>query len=167
MNNVLLIKTLKRVAYLLPVVFLYLLLNNFFEYDALKDSQAANLKRDNDTLDKKIVALDKLKKDYNDRLAFIEANKVNLEVEQEKINKILSLINKRLKYNSKVVYNGKTYMIKGVLKKRFTKNDEKSILLNGFCNDYDPVCDNSVCIIKDDDAKKEYNLFVNIQDIEI
>ena len=86
---------------------------------------------------------------------------------EEKINTNLSLIDKRLKYNSKVIYNGETYLIKGVLKKRFIKNDEKSILLNGFCNDYDPVCANSVCIIKDYDAKKEYNLFVNIQDIEI
>jgi len=103
MNNVLLIKTLKRVAYLLPVVFLYLLLNNFFEYDALKDSQAANLKRDNDALDTKIVALNKLKKDYNDRLAFIEANKVNLEVEQEKINKILSKIDSSGFFKSSIV----------------------------------------------------------------
>lgn len=103
MNNVLLIKTLKRVAYLLPVVFLYLLFNNFFEYDALKESQAANLKRDNDALERKIVSLNKLKKDYNDRLAFIEANKVNLEAEQEKINKILSKIDSSGFFKSSIV----------------------------------------------------------------
>ena len=57
---------------------------------------------------------------------------------EEKINKNLSLIDNRLKYNSKVIYNGKSYTIKGVLKKIFITNkqyrdwetDRKSTRLN-------------------------------------
>lgn len=85
---------------------------------------------------------------------------------EEKINKTLSLIDNRLKYNSKVVYNGKSYAIKGVLKKGFMKNNGNPILLNGFSNDYKSVCDDSICVIKDADTKKEYSLWVDIQDIE-
>ena len=86
---------------------------------------------------------------------------------EEKINKTLSLIDERLKYNSKVVYNGNTYKIKGVSKKKFMRNNETPILLNGFGNDYEPVCDDSICVIKNADTKKEYSLWVGIQDIEI
>ena len=84
---------------------------------------------------------------------------------EEKINKTLSLIDNRLKYNSKVIYNGKSYAIKGVLKKMFINHSEKSILLNGFCNDYDLVYD--ICVIKEADMKKEYTLLVDVKDIEI
>ena len=84
---------------------------------------------------------------------------------EEKINKNLSLIDNRLKCNSKVTYNGKSYTIKGVLKKKFIDNSEKPILLNGFCcNDYDPVYD--ICVIKEADMKKKYTLWVDIQDFE-
>ena len=86
---------------------------------------------------------------------------------EEKINTNLALINKRLEYNSEVIYNGNTYLIKGVLKKKFIKYNKSPILLNGFSNDYEPVCDDSICVIKDADAKKEYNLFADIQDIDI
>ena len=40
---------------------------------------------------------------------------------EEKINTNLALIDKRLEYNSEVIYNGKTYLIKGVSKKKFIK----------------------------------------------
>ena len=86
---------------------------------------------------------------------------------EEKISKNLSLIDKKLKYNSKVVYNGNTYKIKGVLKKEFIRNNESPILLNGFSNDYEPVCDNSICVIKEAHTKKGYSLWVDVQDIEI
>src|SRR5574343_967298 len=77
---------------------------------------------------------------------------------EEKSSKNLSLIDKRLKYNSKVIYNGKSYMIKGVLKKRFIGKVKDHILLNGFGNDYDPVCDDYFCVIKNADIKKKYTL---------
>ena len=101
---------------------------------------------------------------------FEEVNKMNKLIDiftEKKLNKILSLIDKRLKYNSKVMYNGETYVIKGVLKKKFIKNNGNPILLNGFGNDYDPVCDDSICVIKEADTKKGYNLWVDIKDIEI
>ena len=94
-------------------------------------------------------------------------NKVIDIFTEGKINKNLSWIDKRLKYNSKVIYNGNTYKIKGVLKKEFVRNNESPILLNGFGNDYDPVCDDSICVIKKADTKKEYSLWVDVQDIEI
>ena len=86
---------------------------------------------------------------------------------EEKISKNLSLIDKRLKHNSKVIYNGNEHKIKGVLKKEFIRNNGSPILLNGFSNDYEPVCDDSICVIKDADTKKEYSLWVDVQDIEI
>ena len=95
-------------------------------------------------------------------------NKMNKLIDiftEKKLNKTLSLIGKRLKYNSKVIYNGETYLIKGVLKKKFIKNNENPILLNGFCRYYDPVYD--MCVIKEADTKKEYTLWVDIKDIEI
>ena len=101
---------------------------------------------------------------------FEEVNKMNKLIDmftEAKLNKILSLIDKRLKYNSKVIYNGNTYKIKGVLKKKFMRNNENPILLNGFGDDYEPVCDDSICVIKEADTKKEYSLWVDIQDIEI
>ena len=83
---------------------------------------------------------------------------------EEKISRTLSLIDKRLKYNSKVVYNGKSYMIKGVVNKKKI-NIEEHILLNGFrescCATYDD------CIVKDADMKKKYTLWINVKDIEI
>ena len=85
---------------------------------------------------------------------------------EEKISKNLSLIDNRLKYNSKITYNGKSYTIKGVLRKKFLKNNKSPILLNGFSNDYEPVCDDSICVIKEADTKKEYSLWVDIQDFE-
>ena len=94
-------------------------------------------------------------------------NKVIDIFTEEKISKNLSWIDKRLKYNSKVMYNGETYKIKGVLKKEFIRDYENPILLNGFSNDYDPVCDNSFCVIKEVDTKKGYSLCVDVQDIEI
>lgn len=99
-----------------------------------------------------------------------EIKKMNKVIDiftEEKISKNLSLIDKKLKYNSKVVYNGNTYKIKGVSKKKFMRNNETPILLNGFGNDYEPVCDDSICVIKNADTKKEYSLWVGIQDIEI
>ena len=56
---------------------------------------------------------------------------------EEKINRNLALIDDRLKYNSIVVYKGKSYKIKGVLKKKFIGKDECPILLNGFGDVYD------------------------------
>ena len=94
-------------------------------------------------------------------------NKVLDIFTKAKISKNLSWIDKRLKYNSKVIYNGNTYKIKGVLKKEFMKNNGNPILLNGFSNDYSSVCDDSICVIKKADTKKEYSLWVDIQDIEI
>ena len=86
---------------------------------------------------------------------------------EEKISKNLSLIDKRLKYNSKVMYYGISYMVKGVLKKKLV-NDEKvkdPILLNGFCDKYNASYKD--CIVKESDMKKEYTLWVDVKDIEI
>jgi len=94
-------------------------------------------------------------------------NKVIDIFTEGKISKNLSWIDNRLKYDSKVIYNGNEYKIKGVLKKEFIRNNGSPILLNGFSNDYEPVCDDSICVIKDADTKKEYSLWVDVQDIEI
>lgn len=83
---------------------------------------------------------------------------------EEKINKTLSLIDNRLKYNSKVIYNGKSYAIKGVLKKRFIE-EQDTILLNGFGDTYDAVYKD--CIVKESDMKKEYTLWVDVKNIKI
>lgn len=64
--NVLLIKTLKRVAYLTPLLLLFLVFNNFSEYIAQKESQTLSIQNEQKNLDKKTDALLKLKKDYND-----------------------------------------------------------------------------------------------------
>ena len=99
-----------------------------------------------------------------------EMKKMNKVIDiftEGKISKNLSWIDKRLKYNSKVIYNGNEHKIKGVLKKEFIRNNGSPILLNGFSNDYEPVCDDSICVIKDADTKKEYSLWVDVQDIEI
>ena len=99
-----------------------------------------------------------------------EMKKMNKVIDiftEEKISKNLSWIDKRLKYNSKVIYNGNTYKIKGVLKKDLMKNNGNPILLNGFSNDYKSVYDDSICVIKKADTKKGYSLWVDIQDIEI
>ena len=84
---------------------------------------------------------------------------------EEKISKNLSLIDKRLKYNSTVMYNGKSYMIKGVLKKNFIKNKENPILLNGYSDRYNAVY--SECIVRESAMRKKYTLWVDIKDIEI
>lgn len=103
MNNVLLIKTLKKVAFILPIVFFYFVFQNVLEFNTQKEAQSANLQKDNDALVKKIAALTKLKKDYDDRLAFIEANKINLEIEREKINKILTKIDSSGYFKSSII----------------------------------------------------------------
>lgn len=103
MNNVLLIKTLKKVAFILPIVFFYFVFNNALEFSTQKESQTLNLKKDNDALAKKRAALIKLKKEYEDQLAFIEANKINLEAEREKIEKILSKIDSSGYFKSSII----------------------------------------------------------------
>lgn len=84
---------------------------------------------------------------------------------EEKINRNLALIDDRLKYNSIVVYNGKSYKIKGVLKKKFIGKDECPILLNGFGDVYDASYKD--CIVKESDMKKEYTLWADITYIKI
>lgn len=84
---------------------------------------------------------------------------------EEKINKNLSLIDERLKYNSKVMYNGKSYMIKGTLKKKFIGNKQDAILLNGFSDRYNAIYDD--CNVRECDMKKKYTLWVDIKNIEI
>ncbi len=101
--NVLLIKTLKRVAYLTPLLLLFLVFNNFSEYIAQKESQTLSIQNEQKNLDKKTDALLKLKKDYNDRLAFIETHKIKLDIEREKINKILSKIDSSGYFKSSVI----------------------------------------------------------------
>lgn len=101
--NVLLIKTLKRVAYLTPLLLLFLVFNNFSEYIAQKESQTLSIQNEQKNLDKKTDALLKLKKDYNDRLAFIETHKIKLDIEREKINKILSKIDSSKYFKSSIV----------------------------------------------------------------
>ena len=84
---------------------------------------------------------------------------------EEKINTNLALIDERLKYNSTVMYNGKPYIIKGVLKKSFIKNKENPILLNGYSDRYNAVY--GECIIKESDMRKKYTLWVDVKNIEI
>lgn len=84
---------------------------------------------------------------------------------EEKINKNLSLIDERLKYNSKVMYNGKSYMIKGTLKKKFIGNKQDPILLDGFSDRYNAIYDD--CNVRECDMKKKYTLWVDIKNIEI
>ena len=84
---------------------------------------------------------------------------------EEKISRTLSLIDKRLKYNSRVVYNGKSYIIKGVIKKKVIGKWKVPILLNGLGDNYDEVYDD--CIIKESDMKKGYTLWVDVKNIEI
>ena len=120
---------------------------------------------DDDLECRDIIDLDRY--DANDAREMKRMNKVINIFTKENISENLSLIDKRLKYNSKVIYNGNTHKIKGVLKKEFIRNNGSPILLNGFSNDYEPVCDDSICVIKEADTKKEYSLWVNVQDIEI
>jgi hypothetical protein len=97
-----------------------------------------------------------------------ETKKMNKLIDiftKEKINTNLALIDERLKYNSTVMYNGKPYMIKGVLKKSFIKNKENPILLNGFSDRYNAIY--GECIVRESDMKKKYTLWVDIKDIEI
>jgi len=84
---------------------------------------------------------------------------------EEKINKNLSLIDNRLKYNSKVIYNGKSYTIKGVLKKIFITNKQDPILLNGFSDRYNAIY--GECVVRESDMKKKYTLWVDVKNIEI
>jgi hypothetical protein len=97
-----------------------------------------------------------------------ETKKMNKLIDiftKEKINTNLALIDERLKYNSTVMYNGKPYMIKGVLKKSFIKNKENPILLNGFSDRYNAIY--GECIVRESDMKKKYTLWVDVKNIEI
>ena len=86
---------------------------------------------------------------------------------EEKISKNLLLIDKRLKYNSKVMYNGKPYNIKGVLKKKLIEDEryKDPILLNGFCDNYNASYKD--CIVKESDMNKKYTLWVDLDNIDI
>lgn len=99
---------------------------------------------------------------------FEEIKKMNKLIDiftKEKINTNLALIDERLKYNSIVMYNGEPYMIKGVLKKKFIKNKENPILLNGTSDRYNAVY--GECIVREFDMKNKYTLWVDVKDIEI
>lgn len=97
-----------------------------------------------------------------------EIDKMNKLIDiftKEKINTNLAWIDERLKYNSTVMYDGKPYMIKGVLKKKFIKNKENPILLNGLSDRYNAIY--GECIVRESDMKKKYTLWVDVKDIEI
>ena len=145
-------------------------LKQIIEKKSCKDIDCSKCPLANDTLSNNVECLDiieiSLYEEKNPEAIYTMEKLLDIFTE-EKISKNLSLIDKKLKYNSKVVYNGNTYKIKGVLKKKFMRNKENPILLNGFGNDYEPVCDDSICVIKEADTKKDYNLWVDIQDIEI
>lgn len=99
---------------------------------------------------------------------FEEIKKMNKLIDiftKEKINTNLALIDERLKYNSIVMYNGESYMIKGVLKKKFIKNKENPILLNGYSDRYNAIY--GECIVRESDMKKKYTLWVDVKNIEI
>src|SRR5574343_601135 len=86
---------------------------------------------------------------------------------KEKINSILSKLapNRSLKYNDYVVYNDKTFKIKGVLnKKEISFGTSDPILLSGYdiCN-YSP--EYASCIVSKKAIKKEYTLWVNPSEI--
>lgn len=97
-----------------------------------------------------------------------EINKMNKLIDiftKEKINTNLALIDERLKYNSIVMYNGEPYVIKGVLKKKFIKNKENPILLNGYSDRYNAIY--SECIVRESAMRKKYTLWVDVKNIEI
>lgn len=92
--NITVIKALKRASYVLPFVLFWLVFNNVMEYNDLKNNHLRSIKLNTQTLTQKKESLSKLKKDYDDKLAFIEANKINVEAEREKINQILQKIDR-------------------------------------------------------------------------
>ena len=80
---------------------------------------------------------------------------------KENINSVLSELvpNKNLKYNDYVVYNNKTFKIKGVVKSKSTN----LILLNGY--DINSVPTYESCIINRKAMKKAYTLLVEPSEI--
>jgi len=93
-----------------------------------------------------------------------EVKKMNKIIDiftKENINSVLSELvpNRKLKYNDYVVYNNKTFKIKGVVKSESTN----LILLNG--HDMDRAPSYESCIISKKAIKKAYTLWVEPSEI--
>lgn len=92
MNNVFFIKTLKKIVFATPFLLFYLVFNNALDLKNQIESQDKNIEVDQAVLAKKQQSLTRLKKDYADKLAFVEKHKFNLEKGKEEIERILTKI---------------------------------------------------------------------------
>jgi hypothetical protein len=103
MNNVFLIKALKKAVLIMPFILLYLVFNNAVTLNTQIERQNGDIDDQTTTLVIERKKLTKLKKDYADKLAFIEKHKFDLENGKQQIEKILKVIDSSSYFKSSVV----------------------------------------------------------------
>lgn len=103
MNTVFFIKTLKKIVWVLPFLVFYVVFNNVLDFKNQLDSQDQNIEVAQNTLTKKQQNLTKLKKDYAEKLAFVEKHKFDLENGKQEIELILKKIDSSGYFKSSIV----------------------------------------------------------------